>query len=81
MPWPPDPLTPDQPADLIAGDSRVGDDRQQIVQQRLVVLPRLAPLGPRVTHHAFSFALLRRDGLVKQLHDLVLPGAVTPAAR
>jgi hypothetical protein len=30
--WPPDPLAPDQAADLVVGDSRVGADGQQVVQ-------------------------------------------------
>ncbi|WET78998.1 hypothetical protein P3102_34005 [Amycolatopsis sp. QT-25] len=66
-----DPVSPDQAADLLVADLRVGDDGQQIVQQRLAVLTRLAALGERVAHLAFGFALPHRDRLIEQLHDLV----------
>ena len=69
--WPPDPLAPDQPADLLVGHARVGDDGQQVIQQRLPILPGLAPLGERIAHRPLGLALPRGDGLVEQLHDLV----------
>jgi len=65
QPWPPDPFASDQPADLLVGHARVGDDGQQLVQQRLPVLPGLAPLGQRVPHRAFGLAFPRGDGLVE----------------
>lgn len=68
---PPDPVTTDQPADLLIGHGRVSDDGQQIIQQRLPVFPGLAPLGKRVAHLPLSLALPRGNGLVKQLHDLI----------
>lgn len=39
---PPHPVTTDQPADLLIGHGRVGDDGQKVIQQRLPVLPRSA---------------------------------------
>ncbi|CAM3309836.1 hypothetical protein PSET11_02482 [Arthrobacter ulcerisalmonis] len=68
---PPNPVTTDQPADLLVGHGRVGDDGQQIIQERLPVLPGLAPLGKRLAHLPPGLALPRGNGLVKQLHDLI----------
>jgi hypothetical protein len=69
--WPPDPIAPDQPADLLVADLRVGDDGQQVVQQRLPILTGFPALGQRVPHRAFGLAFPRGDGLVEQLHHFV----------
>ena len=70
-PWPSDPLAPDQPADVLVGDGRVGDHRPAVVEQAPAVLSGLGPLGQRVAHRAFGLALPRRHRLVEQAHDLV----------
>jgi hypothetical protein len=69
--WPPDPLAPDQPADLFVVQPQVEDDVQEIVEQGLAVLTGLPALGQRVAHLPLGLAFPRRDGLVEQAHDLV----------
>jgi hypothetical protein len=71
QPIPPDLLAPNQTTDLLIGDLRVGDDRQQLVQQRLPVLAGLATFGQLVAHPPLGRAELRRDRLVEHLDHLV----------
>ena len=70
-PCPSDPFAPDLPADVLVGDRGVGDDGQQLVEQRLAVFTGLAPFSQRVAHRALGLALARRHRLVEQAHDLV----------
>ncbi|MFI7664529.1 hypothetical protein [Nocardia sp. NPDC049526] len=58
-PLPPDSIPTDQAADLFIGDRRVGDDRQQLVQQGLRVLTGAAAFGQFVFHPLFGIAEFR----------------------
>jgi hypothetical protein len=66
----PDPL-PQDPADLLIGDGRVGQHRQDHIHQQLPVLALLRPLGQRLIGLGLRPRFARRHRLVEQRHDLI----------
>nr|WP_228802019.1 hypothetical protein [Nocardia farcinica] len=68
---PSDLLAADQRADLLIGHRRVGDNRQQVVEQGLAILSGATAFGQFLLHPAFGGTELRRDRLIEQRHDLV----------
>ncbi|GES36219.1 hypothetical protein RAJCM14343_1470 [Rhodococcus aetherivorans] len=68
---PPDLLAADQRTDLLIRNAGVGDDFQQIVQQRLTVLSSLPSFGQPLLHLPFGSTEFHRDRLIEQRHDLI----------
>ncbi len=66
----PDPL-PQQHADLLVGDGRVGQHRQDHIHQQMPGLTAAGPLGEFLLGPRLRPRFARRDRLVEQRHDLI----------
>ena len=71
----PQPIHPDlapQPrAGLLIRDARIGQHRKHQLGDRELVVTVLGPIGQPFGQLVLGLRLLRRDGLVEQLHHLI----------